>query len=169
MPVQRRGEQPMPRRRRAKSRKAEPDEIFGNIMVAKLINRSMKDGKKSVSQGQIYKAFEIISEKEKNDPMVVFEKAISNIKPTMEVRPRRVGGAAYQVPMPVRGKRQDSLAIRWLVESARSKPNSEFHTYADKLAAEIIDASKGEGVAIKKREEIEKVAEANRAFAHFRW
>jgi len=159
----------MPRRRRAKSRKTEPDAIFGNEMVTKLINRSMKDGKKSVSEGQIYKAFEIISEKEKNDPMVVFDKAIANIKPTMEVRPRRVGGAAYQVPMPVRGKRQDSLAIRWLVESARSKPNSEFHTYAEKLAAEIIDASNGAGVAIKKREEIEKVAEANRAFAHFRW
>jgi small subunit ribosomal protein S7 len=159
----------MPRRRRVRARKVEADPIYGNVIVTKLINRSMKDGKKSVAQSQIYRAFEIISEKEKSDPISVFNKAIDNIKPTMEVRPRRIGGAAYQVPMPVRGKRQESLAIRWLVESSRNRPNKDFHTFADKLATEIIEASQGEGLAVKKREEIEKIAEANRAFAHFRW
>jgi small subunit ribosomal protein S7 len=159
----------MPRRGSVKSRKIEKDPIYGDLLVTKLINRSMKDGKKSVVQREIYRAFEMIAEKTKEDPVQVFLQALNNIKPTMEVRPRRVGGAAYQVPMPVRGGRQESLAIRWLIEAARSRPNSEFHTYADKIAVEIIEASKGEGLAVKKRQEVEHIAEANRAFAHFRW
>lgn len=159
----------MPRRGRVKPRVIEPDPVYKNRLVAKLINRSMKDGKKSVAQRQVYTAFEIIKKKTKEDPIKVFSQALNNIKPTMEVRPRRVGGAAYQVPMPVRGVRRESLAIRWLILAARSRPNSEYHTYAEKLAGEIMDAAKGEGTAVKKRQEIERMAEANRAFAHFRW
>ncbi len=159
----------MARRGQAKKRKVQPDPIYKSIVVTKLMNRSMKDGKKSVVQKQVYKAFEIIKEKTKEDPLEVFSKAIDSIKPNMEVRPRRVGGAAYQVPMPVRGPRKESLAIRWLILAARARSNSDFHTYGEKLAAEIIDAANGEGGAIKKRTEMERMAEANRAFAHFRW
>lgn len=159
----------MPRRSRMRARKAQPDAIYGKEVVEKLINRSMKDGKKSVAQKQVYRAFEIVGEKTKKDPVEVFLAALASIKPTMEVRSRRVGGAAYQVPTPVRGKRQESLGIRWLIEAARSRPNSDFHTYAEKLATEIIEAAEGEGLAIKKKQEVERMAEANRAFAHFRW
>ena len=137
--------------------------------MAKLVNRSMKDGKKSVVRKEVYGAMELIKEKTGSDPVKVFDQAMENIRPTMEVRPRRVGGAAYQVPQQVRGERRDSLAIRWLVGAANSKSNTEFHTYGEKLAAEIIDAGKGEGVSVKKRQEIERVAESNKAFAHFRW
>lgn len=129
----------------------------------------MFDGKKSVAQKEIYTAFEIIKEKTGEEPLKVFEGALENIKPTMEVRPRRVGGAAYQVPISVRGPRRESLGIRWLIASTRAKSNSEYHTYAEKLAAEIMDAANGEGGAVKKRQEIERIAEANRAFSHFRW
>jgi small subunit ribosomal protein S7 len=129
----------------------------------------MKDGKKSVARKQVYEAFEKIKEETKKDPLDVFLQALENIKPSMEVRPRRVGGAAYQVPMPVRGKRKESLGIRWLVNSARSRSNSEFKTYADKIAAEILEAANGEGLAVKKKQDVERMAEANRAFAHFRW
>ncbi|KKQ97917.1 MAG: 30S ribosomal protein S7 [Candidatus Woesebacteria bacterium GW2011_GWB1_39_12] len=137
-------------------------------MVEKLINRAMRDGKKSVAQKEIYKAFDLIKEKGE-DPIKVFSKAMENIKPSMEVRPRRVGGAAYQVPMAVRGPRKESLAIRWLIFATRARSNSEFHTFAEKLTAEIMDAAEGIGGAVKKRQEMERVAEANRAFAHFRW
>ena len=122
-----------------------------------------------VLRKEVYGAMELIKEKTGSDPVKVFDQAMENIRPTMEVRPRRVGGAAYQVPQQVRGERRDSLAIRWLVGAANSKSNTEFHTYGEKLAAEIIDASKGEGVSVKKRQEIERVAESNKAFAHFRW
>jgi small subunit ribosomal protein S7 len=159
----------MARRGRAKIRNVDPDPIYNNKVITKLINRSMKEGKKSVAQKQVYKAFEIIKEKTKSDPVEVFSKAIEAIKPTMEVRPRRVGGAAYQVPMPVRGPRRESLAIRWLILAARARPNSEYHTYAEKLATEIIDAANSEGGAVKKKQDMERMAEANRAFAHFRW
>jgi small subunit ribosomal protein S7 len=158
----------MSRRGNIKIRSVEPDPIYKNKIVTKLINRAMLDGKKSVAQKEVYKAFQIISEKGE-DPVKVFTQALDNIKPSMEVRPRRVGGAAYQVPMAVRGPRKDSLAIRWLIASARAKSNSEFHTFAEKLAIEIMDAAKGEGASVKKRQEVERVAEANRAFAHFRW
>lgn len=159
----------MARRGRARQRKIDPDPIYKNKVVTKLINRSMRHGKKAAAQKQIYKAFEIIKEKTKEDPMKVFSQAMDNIKPEMEVRPRRVGGAAYQVPMPVRGPRKESLGIRWLIEAARAKSNSEYKTFADKLASEIMDASNQEGGAVKKRETVERMAEANRAFAHFRW
>lgn len=158
----------MPRKGPVKPREIKPDPLYNNRLVAKLINRCMRDGKKSVAQRQVYRAFELIKEKGE-DPIKVFSKALENIKPSQEVRPRRVGGAAYQVPMPVKGRRKESLAIRWLVFAARARPNSEYHTFAEKLAAEILDASKGEGGAVKKRQEVERIAEANRAFAHFRW
>jgi len=159
----------MARRGQAKLKKIEPDPIYQSRIVAKLINRSMKDGKKSVVQKQVYKAFDILKEKTGEDPTKVFNQALENIKPTMEVRARRVGGAAYQVPNAVRGPRRESLGIRWLIAAANSRSNSEYHSYGEKLAAEILDASKGEGVAVKKRLDIEKIAESNRAFSHFRW
>ncbi|MEK7112307.1 MAG: 30S ribosomal protein S7 [Patescibacteria group bacterium] len=159
----------MARKGQSKIRDIEPDPIYGSRIVAKLINRSMVDGKKSVVEKEVYRAFEIIKEKTDDDAVKVFNQALDNIKPTMEVRPRRVGGAAYQVPISVRGPRRESLGIRWLILAARSRSNSEYHTYAEKLAAEIMDAAKGEGPAVKKRLEIERVAEANRAFSHFRW
>ncbi|OGM88662.1 30S ribosomal protein S7 [Candidatus Woesebacteria bacterium RIFOXYD1_FULL_40_21] len=159
----------MARRGQTKPREAIKDPFYGSELVTKLINRSMKDGKKSVAEKEIYGAFEIIKEKAKEDPLNVFNQAIENIKPTMEVRPRRVGGAAYQVPISVRGPRRESLGIRWLIFAARSRSNSEYHTFAEKLATEIMDAAKGEGAAVKKRQDMERVAEANRAFAHFRW
>lgn len=159
----------MPRAGQAPSRKIGNDPVYENLLVSKLINRSMYDGKKSVAQKEVYTAMKNIAETTKEEASAVLAKALENIRPTMEVRARRIGGAAYQVPVQVRGRRQDSLSIRWLVESARSRSNSEYHTYADKLTAEIIEASKGEGVAVKKRQDVEKVAEANKAFSHFRW
>jgi small subunit ribosomal protein S7 len=159
----------MARKGQIRMKKVEPDPIYNNILVTKLINRSMHDGKKTVAQKEIYRAFEIIKEKSGEDPVRVFEKAIENIKPTMEVKARRVGGAAYQVPSPVRGPRKESLAIRWLILAANSKSNSEFHTYAEKLVSEIMDAAKMEGGAVKKRQEMERIAEANKAFSHFKW
>ncbi|HKC04749.1 MAG TPA: 30S ribosomal protein S7 [Patescibacteria group bacterium] len=159
----------MARKGQIRPRIIEPDPIYGNRLLTKLINRSMRDGKRSVAAREIYSAMEIIKEKSGDDPVKVFDQAMENIKPNMEVRARRVGGAAYQVPQQVRGPRRETLAIRWLVAAANSKSNSEFHTYGAKLAAEITDASKGEGVTVKKRQEMEKVAESNKAFSHFRW
>lgn len=159
----------MARKGPSKPRKIAPDPIYNNCLVTKLINRSMRDGKKSVAEKEIYEAFALIKEKSSEDPIKVFNQAIENIKPTMEVKARRVGGAAYQVPMAVRGSRKESLGIRWLIAAAQARSNSEFHTYAEKLAAEIIDSAKGEGAAVKKRQEMERMAEANKAFSHFRW
>jgi small subunit ribosomal protein S7 len=159
----------MARKGTVKPRKIEADPIYGSTVLTKLINRSMKDGKKSVVRKEVYSALEIIKTKTGEDPIKVFEQAMENIKPTMEVRPKRVGGAAYQVPQQVRGPRRESLGIRWLVGAANSKSNTEFHTFGAKLAAEIMDAAKGEGVSVKKRQEVERVAESNKAFAHFRW
>lgn len=159
----------MARRGATKIKTVEPDPIYKSEVVTKLVNRSMLDGKKSIAQKEVYRAFEVVKEKTGEDALKVYNQALENIKPTMEVRPRRVGGAAYQVPMSVRGPRRESLGIRWMIMAARSRSNSDFHTFAEKLAAEIIDASKGEGVAVKKRQDMERVAEANRAFAHFRW
>lgn len=158
----------MPRRGAAKIRKIEPDPIYKNRLVAKFINRAMRDGKKSVVEKEVYEAFELLKE-EGEDPIKVFSQAMENVKPSMEVRPRRIGGAAYQVPMQVRGTRKESLAIRWLVAATRLRSNSEYKNFSLKLAAELKDAAKGEGGAVKKKLDMEKVAEANRAFAHFKW
>lgn len=159
----------MPRRGGVKLRQADPDPVYKNRVIAKFINRCMFCGKKSVAQKQVYRALELIKEKTKDDPVKVFSKAFSNVKPAMEVRARRVGGAAYQVPMPVRGPRKESLAIRWIIEAARLRPNSEFKTFSEKLSAELIDAANGEGGAVKKKSDVHRMAEANRAFSHFRW
>lgn len=157
------------RKKAAKIRDVKEDPIYKNRLVTKLINRSMKSGKRSVAGGQVYRAFEAIAKETGEDPLRVFLKAIENIKPDTEVRSRRIGGAAYQVPIAVRGVRKESLAMRWLVLAAASRKGSQYKTYAAKLASEIIDASGGQGGAVSKRHEIERVAEANKAFAHFRW
>jgi len=159
----------MPRRGPVPRRILPPDPIYQSRLVTKLINRVMKDGKKTLAQKHVYRAFEIIKEKTKIDPLVVFEKALENTKPRAEVRSRRVGGAAYQIPLPVKGPRQESLAIRWIVLSARARPNKEYHTFAKKLAAELIDAFNETGGAVAKKQEVERLAEANKAFAHLRW
>lgn len=129
----------------------------------------MVDGKKSISQKHIYKTLEIIKQKTKEDPIVVLRLAIDKVKPFMEVRSRRVGGAAYQVPVPVRGDRKEALAIRWIINAARSRPNSEYHHFYEKLSAELLDALNDQGGAIEKKTQTQKVAEANKAFSHFRW
>lgn len=159
----------MSRKGTIKRREIEPDPIYKSRLVTKLINRATRSGKKSAAAREIYHSFDLIKEQAKEEPMSIFVQAIENIKPQMEVRSRRIGGAAYQVPMPVRGSRKESLAIRWLLQSAAGRANREYHHFAEKLAAEIFDAYKNEGNAVKKRENIHKMAEANKAFAHFRW
>ena len=151
-----------------KKRLTEPDPIHGSRMLTKFVNRLMKNGKKSVAAAQVYTALEILKTKGQ-DPIKVFETAIQTVGPRMEVRPRRVGGASYQVPNEVRGDRRISLAIRWIVEAANKRSNKEFHTFAEKLAAELTDVLQNQGEAVRKRNTIQKMAEANRAFAHFRW
>lgn len=159
----------MPRRGSVKKKTVAADPIYGSKLVTKFINRSMRSGKKSVARAQVYQAFELIKEKDKKDPLQVFKQALENIKPSMEVRPRRIGGAAYQVPMPVKGARQESLALRWLIQAAQNRPNKEYHTFAEKLQAEIVEAANNAGGAVKKKEDVLRMAEANKAFAHFRW
>ena len=129
----------------------------------------MKDGEKTVAQKQIYLALDLLKEKTGSDPLEVLTKAVENVKPVMEVRPRRIGGAAYQVPQPVRGDRREALAIRWLIMAARSRPNKEFHTFGEKFAAEVLDALNNQGAALKKKLDMHRMAEANKAFAHFKW
>lgn len=150
-----------------------PDQIYNNPLVAKLINKVMQDGKKTLAQRIVYGAFNKIKDETHNNPLTVFEQAIKEISPKAEVRPRRVGGATYMVPLEVRGERKQALAIHWLVEAARNKSAKDHLdaklVAAAKLASEVIAAAKGEGIAVTKKEQIEKQAEANRAFAHFRW
>ncbi|OGG12469.1 30S ribosomal protein S7, partial [Candidatus Gottesmanbacteria bacterium RIFCSPHIGHO2_01_FULL_46_14] len=150
------------RGKRVKKIVAQPDPIYGNRQLARFINRVMRSGKKSVAQRVVYRALDIIREKGE-DPLKIFETATANVGPKMEVRARRVGGASYQVPSEVRGDRRVSLAIRWLVTFADKRSSKEFKSYADKLAAELLDASKGQGEAIKRRDTIQRMAEANRA------
>ena len=159
----------MSRRNISKKRFPIADPTYNSYLVSLLVTRILKSGKKNLAQNIVNEAFDIIKSKTNEDPLKVFNQAMDNVRPTMEVRPRRVGGAAYQVPMPVRGPRKESLAIRWIVMSANSKSNSEFHTYAEKLASEIMDCAKGEGLAVKKRTDMERVAESNKAFSHFNW
>jgi small subunit ribosomal protein S7 len=154
------------RRRRAPERKIQPDPVYNSELVAKFINNLMWDGKKSLAQKIFYRAMEIVGERTNENPLHVFQKAIENVKPSMEVRSRRIGGANYQVPVEVRPKRQISLAIKWIIDAARKRPGRRMY---EKLAAEIIDAYKGTGNAVKTRENVHKMAEANRVFAHFRW
>lgn len=154
------------RRRKAPVRTVSPDPKYNSTVVMKFINDLMQDGKKSLSMNIFYRALDKIKEITGEDGFKVFEKAIENVKPKLEVRPRRVGGATYQVPVEVRPRRQLSLAIKWLIKAARERPEK---TMTERLAKEFIDASKNEGKAIKIRENTHRMAEANRAFAHFRW
>lgn len=147
----------------------EPDPVYGNRAIARFVNRVMVSGKKTIAQQQVYGALTIAAEKTKKTPVQVFEEALAQISPKMEVRNRRVGGASYQVPMPVRTARAFSLAVRWLIIEARKRPNKQYHTFAEKLAAELMDAIKGEGGAIQKKLTMHKQAEANKAFSHFKW
>ncbi len=160
----------MSRKGQSKIRNIEPDGVYNNVVVAKIANYAMKDGKKDPSIHQVYKALEILKKESKSDDiMITLEQALENIKPKIEVRPRRIGGAVYQVPTPVRGNRQLSLAIRWLVTSARKLSNKQFHSFGEKLAAELLSALKNEGSSVNKRQEVERMADANKAFAHLRW
>ena len=154
------------RKRRAVKRDVLPDPIYNSKIVTKLINQIMNDGKKGTAQKILYNAFDIIKEKTGEEPMTIFEKAMENIKPALEVKTRRVGGANYQVPIEVNKDRAQALAFRWLAQYARLRNG---HSMAENLANEIIDASNGTGASVKKREDTHKMAEANKAFAHYRW
>ncbi|MBI1309104.1 MAG: 30S ribosomal protein S7 [Proteobacteria bacterium] len=154
------------RRRRAEKRVTLPDPKYGDIVLTKFMNKVMLAGKKSVAESIVYGALQAIEDKSKSNPLETFHAALNNIKPEMEVRSRRVGGATYQVPMEVRPERAQSLAIRWLVDYARLRNEK---TMTDRLTNELLDAANGRGNAFKKKEDIHKMAEANRAFAHYRW
>ncbi len=156
----------MPRRAAAKKRDIYPDAKYHSVIVAKLINRIMKCGKKSTAERIVYGALQVMEQQESKPPVSVLEQAVGNATPLLKVKPRRVGGATYQVPVEVSPERGLSLAMRWLVKSARAKMGKSM---VEKLAAELSDASKGQGATIKKREDTHRMAEANRAFAHFRW
>ena len=157
----------MPRRASANHRReVTPDAVYNNRLVTQLINKVLLDGKKSVAERIVYGAFDLVKEKTESDPLTVFKKAMDNVRPTLECKPKRVGGATYQVPMEVNSRRATTLAIRWIVTFSRSRKEK---TMAERLANEIIDASNGIGASVKKREDMYKMAEANRAFSHYRW
>ena len=156
----------MSRRSRASKREIPPDARYGNVIVTKVINKIMNCGKKSTAEKIVYSALASIEGQESKDPVTVLEQAVRNASPQLEVKSRRIGGATYQVPVEVRSDRSLSLAIRWLIASARARPGKSM---AEKLAGELSDAAKGQGVTIKKRDDTHRMAEANRAFAHFRW
>lgn len=159
----------MSRSKSLKRRLITPDPKFDSVLVSKLANRVMRDGKKSIALAHIYKAIDLVESATKQNGLEALETAIANIAPSMEVRSRRVGGAAYQVPVPVKNNRASTLAIRWLVTESNKRPNKEYHTYSEKLAAEIVDALSEVGGAVQKKINVHKMAEANKAFAHFKW
>ena len=156
----------MPRRGFIPKREVLPDPIYGNVVITKLINNVMLDGKRGVAQRICYDAFELIRERTGQDPNEVFEQAMNNIMPMLEVKARRVGGSNYQVPIEVRPERRQTLGLRWLVEFSRKRGEKTMHEH---LAAEIMDAANGTGAAVKRREDTHRMAEANKAFAHYRW
>jgi len=156
----------MSRKRKAPIRKIYPDPKYGSVVISKFINSIMYDGKRSRAEKILYTALDKLKEKSKEDPVKIFNSAISNVKPNLEVRSRRVGGATYQVPVEVKPSRSQALALRWIMDATRKRKNK---TMAEKLYAEILDASQNKGSAIKKREDTHKMAESNKAFAHFRW
>ena len=156
----------MSRRRAQIKRQVEVDPVYGTKVITKFINSLMLDGKKTVAEKIVYKTFEIIKEKSKQDPLDVFNEAIKNVRPNLEVKSRRVGGATYQVPVEVRSDRGQALAIRWLIESSKKRGDK---TMQERLSKEFLDASTNKGNAIKKKEDVLKLAESNKAFAHFRW
>jgi small subunit ribosomal protein S7 len=154
------------RKKKIVKRKILPDPLYNNVKVAKFINHVMREGKKTIARKIVYGAFDIIKEKTKKEPLEVFEQALKNAAPLLEVRPRRIGGATYQIPIEVKGDRRITLAMRWIIEAARSKKGKSMK---EKLAEELIAASQNTGAAVKKKEDTHKMAEANRAFAHFAW
>ena len=156
----------MPRRNRPPKREIAPDIKYNSVLVSRFINKLMKDGKKSTAQAIFYDALDIVETRAKRPGVEVFEQAVRNVTPMIEVKPRRVGGATYQVPVEVQPGRQLSLAVRWLVQTARNRPGKSM---AEKLANELLDAANNTGQTIKKREDTHRMAEANRAFAHYRW
>ena len=156
----------MSRRHRAEKREINPDPKFGDLIVSKFMNNLMYEGKKSVAEGIVYGAMEKIQSKAKQDPLQVFHDALNNVAPAIEVRSRRVGGATYQVPVEVRNERRQALAIRWLLTAARARNEK---TMIEKLSGELLDAANNRGNAVKKREDTHRMAEANRAFSHYRW
>lgn len=157
------------RSKRAKIREVAPDLKYGSVKVARLINYVMLDGKKSVAQKQVYLALETLEQQTGKKAVEVLEEVMRVVQPQMEVRSRRVGGAAYQVPMPVKGRRGMALAFRWIIDEANKRSSKEFHSFAEKLVAEMTDALNNQGGAIAKRDAAHRMAEANKAFAHFRW
>ncbi|MBQ9955103.1 MAG: 30S ribosomal protein S7 [Eggerthellaceae bacterium] len=156
----------MPRRAAAVRRETQPDAKFNNRLVTQLINKVLLDGKKSTAENIVYGAFDLVEQKTGQDALTVFKKAMDNVRPTLECKPKRVGGATYQVPMEVNSRRANQLAIRWLVDYSRKRKE---HTMIQRLAQEIIDASENTGASVKKREDMYKMAEANRAFSHYRF
>jgi small subunit ribosomal protein S7 len=156
----------MSRRHRAEKREINPDPKFGNLVVSKFMNSVMYDGKKSVAEQIVYGALDIIEGKTKQNPVAVFQQALDNVMPALEVRSRRVGGATYQVPVEVRTDRRQALGIRWIISAARDRNEK---TMTERLSAELLDASNSRGNAVKKREDTHRMAEANRAFSHYRW
>jgi small subunit ribosomal protein S7 len=156
----------MPRRRVVEKRKILPDPKFGDRLLAKFMNDVMRDGKKSTAERIVYGAFDIIEAKTKSEPLGVFKSALENVAPAIEVRSRRVGGATYQVPVEVRTERRQALAIRWIIDAARKRGE---HTMEDRLSNELLDAVNNRGSAVKKREDTHRMAEANKAFSHYRW
>jgi small subunit ribosomal protein S7 len=156
----------MSRRHAAEKRPVTPDAKFGDPVLAKFVNVLMIDGKKSVAEGIVYGAFDIIQEKTGQEPLKVFHEALNNVKPSVEVRSRRVGGATYQVPIEVRSSRSQALALRWLIGIARGRSEN---TMTGRLSAELLDAASNRGATVKKREDTHKMAEANKAFSHYRW
>lgn len=156
------------RHAKVQKRHIAPDTLYNSNIIAKLINYIMMDGKKTIAQQQVYRALEILGTKG-DDAMQLFDKAMQNVGPKVEVKARRIGGANYQVPVEVKPERRNSLALRWIIEAARKRSNKEYHSFADKLAAELWDAAQNQGEAIRKREIALKQADANKAFAHFRW
>lgn len=159
----------MTRSGKTKKRIIALDPVYNSRLVTQLVNKVMKSGKKTIASKHVYQALDEASKKLKKEPSEILRFALENVKPNMEVRPRRVGGAAYQIPMPVKGDRRLSLALRWLVQAARARPNKEYHTFSKKLTAELIDAFNRTGGAVKKKQDVHRMAEANKAFAHFRW
>ena len=156
----------MSRRHRAEPREVNPDPKFGDLVISKFMNSLMYAGKKSVAEGIVYGAFDIIAKKTRQEPVKVFHEAMDNVKPMIEVRSRRVGGATYQVPVEVRTERRQALAIRWIITAARARREP---TMTERLSAELMDAANKNGSAVKKREDTHRMAEANRAFSHYRW
>lgn len=156
----------MPRRRRVPKRQVLPDPVYHSQVVTKFINRLMQKGKRSIAEKIFYTSMDIIEQKSGNNGIDVFEKALENIKPVLEVKSRRVGGATYQVPVEIRANRRQALAFRWVINFSKSRPEK---TMAERLANELMAAAKGEGASMKKKEDTHKMAEANKAFAHFRW